>query len=58
VLREIFYPVTNKIAFENFAEQHGVEILCLPTGQRLIIKPWPETRNKYKLRTWQILGCP
>jgi O-methyltransferase len=31
--------INQKIAFDRFAAQRGVKVLCLPTGQGLIIKP-------------------
>jgi O-methyltransferase len=31
--------INQKIAFDRFAERHGIKILSLPTGQGLIIKP-------------------
>jgi O-methyltransferase len=31
--------INQKIAFDRFAEERGVKVLCLPTGQGLIIKP-------------------
>ena len=31
--------INQKLAFDNFAEGHGVKVLALPTGQGMIIKP-------------------
>jgi O-methyltransferase len=31
--------INQKIAFDKFADERGVRVLCLPTGQGLIIKP-------------------
>ena len=31
--------IAQKIAFDDFAEKHGLSILCLPTSQGLIFKP-------------------
>jgi hypothetical protein len=31
--------INQKIAFDKFAEQRQVKVLCLPTGQGLIVKP-------------------
>lgn len=40
ILDDYGFPnhIEQKIAFDRFAKDHGIEILCLPTGQGIIIK--------------------
>ena len=32
--------IQQKIAFDEFAERHGIEVLSLPTGQAILMKPY------------------